>query len=84
MAAEVIPPEIAKTLVGWRKHINTHTLQGRFNVRNFILFSSNSNYLRNYLKTSVGHVVFGKLYRSHPLLWSVQKQQTEGSEGLNS
>jgi hypothetical protein len=29
---EPIPPEIAKTLVGWKKHINSYTLQGRFNV----------------------------------------------------
>jgi hypothetical protein len=29
---EAVPPEIAKTLVGWKKHFNLYTQQGRFNV----------------------------------------------------
>jgi hypothetical protein len=31
-AHEAVPPEIAKTLVGWKKHFNSYTQQGRFNV----------------------------------------------------
>lgn len=30
---EAVPPEIAKTLVGWKKHFNAYTVQGRYNVR---------------------------------------------------
>ena len=32
MGHESVPPEIAKTLVGWKKHLNSYTTQGRFNV----------------------------------------------------
>ena len=34
---EAVPPEIAKTLVGWKKHFNSYTNKGRYNV-NFNLF----------------------------------------------
>ena len=30
---EEVPPEILKTLVGWKKHFNSYTQKGRFNVR---------------------------------------------------
>ena len=30
---EEVPPEVLKTLVGWKKHINSYTQKGRFNVR---------------------------------------------------
>lgn len=33
---EPVPPEIAKTLVGWKKHFNAYTTQGRFNVSYFL------------------------------------------------
>ena len=29
---EPVPPEIERTLVGWKKHFNAYTVQGRFNV----------------------------------------------------
>ena len=30
---EEVPPEVLKTLVGWKKHFNSYTQKGRFNVR---------------------------------------------------
>lgn len=43
MSGEQVPAEIAKTLVGWKKHFNSYTPQGRFNVTispmdNFIFY----------------------------------------------
>jgi hypothetical protein len=35
---EEVPPEIKKTLVGWKKYFNSYTHQGRFNV-NLTLYS---------------------------------------------
>ena len=38
---EEVPADIAKTLVGWKKHFNSYTQAGRFNVtfwQHFILF----------------------------------------------
>lgn len=29
---EAVPADIQKTLVGWKKHFNAYTQQGRFNV----------------------------------------------------
>jgi hypothetical protein len=29
---EAVPPEILKTLTGWKKHFNSYTNQGRLNV----------------------------------------------------
>ncbi|RNA39908.1 hypothetical protein BpHYR1_030931 [Brachionus plicatilis] len=29
---EPVPPEIARTLVGWKKHFNAYTTQARFNT----------------------------------------------------
>jgi hypothetical protein len=36
--AETVPPEIQKQLVGWKKHFNSYTTTGRFNVSCFIFF----------------------------------------------
>lgn len=37
---EPVPPEIARTLVGWKKHFNSYTTQARFNVNltNIIIY----------------------------------------------
>ena len=35
---EPVPPEIAKTLVGWKKYFNAYTTNGRFNVYTSLYF----------------------------------------------
>jgi len=44
---EPVPPEIARTLVGWKKHFNSYTTQGRFNVR--ILIKLECFYTKEFL-----------------------------------
>ena len=34
---EEVPADIAKTLVGWKKHFNSYTQTGRYNVSDLIL-----------------------------------------------
>lgn len=54
---ETVPPEIAKTLVGWKKHFNAYTQTGRFNVRFLHFFNLQSFSL--YLVVVVLLVVVG-------------------------
>lgn len=49
---EAVPPEIAKTLVGWKKHFNSYTQQGRFNVRAFY-YSIYSSHVIQYLNFNI-------------------------------
>ena len=47
---EEVPADIAKTLVGWKKHFNAYTQTGRFNVifffQIFYIKYATTNYLQ--------------------------------------
>lgn len=46
---EAVPADIAKTLTGWKKHFNSYTQQGRFNVSLFNYIKPNGHILLKYV-----------------------------------
>lgn len=59
---EPVPPEIAKTLVGWKKHFNAYTTQARFNVNLTNIFINIKHFLLKTVMLSLGLTAALTLY----------------------